>query len=588
MINKQVSGRWDKASALRVQSIANAWDAMQTAEAATSAAWSKASVAQEEADAQWGNSTVADLGNVLGYGVSTPEDAATSALWGDLKPTDLTLIASWDRTLVAVDLRLKLIYNPKPAEKDKQVSARFKRSGEFKRPVDPSIALELSLYVPRTPLAFNFGGKAYMPATTPQVYFDFHYSPERLGITPVDSGSSRIRWGNASTVERAYAMWWGNAIVCNGNLTTIVYPDYVGPIVVVPVPTEPELQESYMIGNLVTVTETVTGVPILAQNIQLNYDASSFSWSLGMDVLGRGSMEAIRPDHTGIKQVLVDINGHQWVFLVERYRRSFKFAQEAYSITGSSRTQLLTAPYAQPISGANSAPITARQIMDELVLNTGFTINWPTFGDGAVPDWIVPAQAFSYQNQTPLQLIARISGAIGAITKPSQTLDVINIVPRYLVPVWQWETGICEKILPSALITNLGGEWTPNPAWDSCYVSGTNHGVGVLATRRGKAGVLPAPDVFDDILADPTANQYRAAVEISKGGDQELVTLQLPLFSPSNPNAPGLVTAGMLCDVREVDVQWIGSCLSTQISCSGVGASVVTQTLKLERHTEEI
>lgn len=587
MITKSVSGRWDKAVKTDVAR-ASAWDALRATEAERLSAWGKSAEEDTERFIPWGKTKDADVKRALPYSHSIPEDKGCKSLWEMTAPADSGEVVSWDKSLVAVNLQLKLLYNPKPAVKDIQRISRYRRSGEFKRTINPNIALELSLYVPRSPLSFNFGGRAYIPALSPQVFFDFRYSPERLGIIPKDSGTQRIRWGDANQINRVYALWWGTAKVCNGNLTTIVYPDYVGPIVVVPLPTEPELQESYMIGNLVTVTETVTGVPILAQNIQLSYDASSFSWSLGMDVLGRGSMEAIRPDHTGIKQVLVDINGHQWVFLVERYRRSFKFAQEAYSVSGSSRTQLLTAPYAQPISGANSAPITARQIMDELVLNTGFTINWPTFGDGTVPDWTVPAQAFSYQNQTPLQLIARISEAIGAITKPSQTLDVINIVPRYLVPVWQWETEICEKILPSALITNLGGEWTPNPAWDSCYVSGTSHGVGVLATRRGKAGVLPAPDVFDDILADPTANQYRAAVEISKGGDQELVTLQLPLFSPSNPNAPGLVTAGMLCDVREADVQWIGSCLSTQISCSGVGASVVTQTLKLERHTEEI
>ena len=510
-----------------------------------------------------------------------------SSPWSDLVPTDHQVGLPWNKSIKPVDIRCRLIYNPLPAEKDISLRARFRRSGELKTRLDPEQVVQASLYRPGEILTFLFGGKPYIPTSSPLVFFDFSYSAPSSGILPADS-SIRTRWSDSRKLDQARRLRWGKARQADGGWTAIRYPDYTGPVVIITPPKEPELQEAYMIGNLVNVTEAVSNTPLLAKNIQLAFDKASFSWSLTMDIEGRASMNLIRPDESGIKQVRIIVNGHTWVFLVEKYRRNFKFAEETYSITGSSRTQLLTAPYARPRSGVNALDITAKQMMETLVMNTGFTIDWSTTQPEDVPDWVIPAGALSYKDQTPMQLIARFSQAIGAITSPGMDTDTITILPQYLVPVWEWSPLVAHKILPSALITNLGGEYVPNPTWNSCYVSGVNYGCGVLVRRNGTAGEVPTEDIFDDLMTDPTANQYRGKTEICKGGNQELVTIQLPLFSASNPDAPGLVTPGMLCDVREVDANWIGLCLSTQISCSGVGASAVTQTLKLERHVSEI
>jgi len=70
--------------------------------------------------------------------------------------------------------------------------------------------------------------------------------------------------------------------------------------------------------------------------------------------------------------------------------------------------------------------------------------------------------------------------------------------------------------------------------------------------------------------------------ELAKGGNQEVVTLSLPLFPEAT--APGLIEPAMLCEVRDIDGTWRGLCLATEIAAEGVGAARVTQTLRLERH----
>lgn len=134
------------------------------------------------------------------------------------------------------------------------------------------------------------------------------------------------------------------------------------------------------------------------------------------------------------------------------------------------------------------------------------------------------------------------------------------------------------------MLTQLDGEWTPQPAWNACYVSGTSHGVSMLVRRAGTAGDNPAPDVFDDWITGEEANRARDVHELAKGGDIEIVGFRLPLFHASDDHGVSLVLPGMLCHVPESSGTWHGACLSTEISAEGTRAVRVAQNLKLERH----
>ncbi|WP_203230087.1 hypothetical protein [Azotobacter chroococcum] len=94
-------------------------------------------------------------------------------------------------------------------------------------------------------------------------------------------------------------------------------------------------------------------------------------------------------------------------------------------------------------------------------------------------------------------------------------------------------------------------EWSPQPEWNSCYVSGTSHGVAVDVRRAGTAGDAPAPDVYDELITGTDAARARGIAELAKGGNQEIVTLDLPLFPEAT--APGLIEPAMLCEVRDID-----------------------------------
>ena len=432
------------------------------------------------------------------------------------------------------------------------------------------------MYVPNTGLlAFSFGGQRYAPSTAPNVFFDFRYEPAARVIQPVDSGTA-ISINKARSVNRLLHLLWGRARALDPVPTGIDYPDYQGPItVIVPPPAEPDILETYMIANSVSVVVLPDRVPLDMTGIRIGRDIDSFAWTLSAQLFGRTSLNQVRPDAAGPKEVEVTINGHTWVFLIERYSGTGKLADERYTLTGASRTQLLAAPYAPARSQVNTAPINAELAASNELINTGFTLEWDTWTLGP-PDWTMPAGAFSYQAQTPMQVIAALAETAGG---------VLTILPRYRAPVWQWSSAIMDRIIPAAIISDWGSEWQPQPEWNSCYVSGTNYGVSVDVRRAGTAGDNPAPDVFTEWMTGTDPARSRGTAELCKGGDQEVVTLNLPLFPEAT--APGLVTPAQLCEVRDVQETWRGLCLSTEITAEGVGASRVKQTLRLERHHRE-
>ncbi|WP_177412348.1 MULTISPECIES: hypothetical protein [Pseudomonas] len=585
MLTTDIRAGWSRARRTSARVIHSPWSGMRAAQAAVASGWESAEQVSREAALGWSALDAKDDNKQLAWSESDNRDHSAASPYGAVPVKDAGLRGAWDMSIERTDLRIMLTYNPKPARKDADTSPRYQRSDEHGPRYDAALERERSLYVPGTGLlAFSFGGQRYAPSTAPNVFFDFRYEPAARVIQPVDSGTT-ISINKARSVNRFLHLLWGRARALDPVPTGIEYPDYQGPItVIVPPPAEPDILETYMIANSVSVVVLPDRVPLDMTGIRIGRDIDSFAWTLSAQLFGRTSLNQVRPDAAGPKQVEVTINGHVWVFLIERYSGTGKLADERYTLTGASRTQLLAAPYAPARSQVNTAAINAELAASNELINTGFTLEWDTWQLGP-PDWTMPAGAFSYQAQTPMQVIAALAETAGGVVSPALADDVLTILPRYRAPVWQWSSAIMDRIIPAAIVSDWGSEWQPLPEWNSCYVSGTNYGVSVDVRRAGTAGDNPAPDVFTDWMTGTDPARSRGTAELCKGGDQEVVTLDLPLFLEAT--APGLVTPAQLCEVRDVDETWRGLCLSTEITAEGVGASRVKQTLRLERHHRE-
>tara|TARA_R110000751_G_scaffold276691_1_gene377841 strand:+ start:4328 stop:6091 length:1764 start_codon:yes stop_codon:yes gene_type:complete len=585
MLNTEISAGWTKARPASAHVIANDWQSTDALNSAATVSWGTGASVERSGAVAWADvpSKERELG--LLWRQASARNIEQSSSFDAVPIKDQLVAGIWDHSIERADWAVRLFYNPAPAAKDADTAPRYQRSDEHGPRWDAATELLRSLYVfGAGPLAFNFGGQHYSPSNVPSVFFDFRYiAPSRV-IQPVDSRAS-VRFRPAHQINLYFDFLWGRAQALDPVPTGIEYPDYEGPVTIIePPPAEPDILETYMIANSVSVVVLPDRVPLDMTGIRIGRDIDSFAWTLSAQLFGRTSLNQVRPDAAGPKEVEVTINGHIWVFLIERYSGTGKLADERYSLTGASRTQLLAAPYAPVRSQVNTAAINAELAASNELINTGFTLDWDSYTLGP-PDWTMPAGAFSYQAQTPMQVIAALAETAGGVVSPAMATDVLTILPRYRAPVWQWSSAIMDRIIPAAIVSDWGSEWQPQPEWNSCYVSGTNYGVSVDVRRAGTAGENPAPDVFTDWMTGTDPARSRGITELCKGGNQEIVTLNLPLFPAET--APGLVTPAQLCEVRDIDETWRGLCLGTEITAEGIGASRVKQTLRLERHHRE-
>ncbi|MEP9321495.1 hypothetical protein ABKS89_30410 [Pseudomonas sp. LABIM340] len=585
MLTHDSTASWNEARRRLDAARRSEWGEVAAKEQAGGSRWGLAADCEEEGRSSWDTVPAQDQQRLTAWGQAGGEDAAARSAWDTVAQKDLARRLGWDRSIKAQDVRLRLIYNPRPAQRDTASGQTWFRSDEFGPRFDAAAERAASLYIPKAGLVeFSFSGARYVPSTTASVFFDFRYTPRARAIQPVDGGAV-VRFTPASILDAMRTLPWGWGTPTDPKPTGIVYPDYPGPVVVVDPPQEPDILETYMIANTVTLVDVATGTPLDAISIDIGLDIDSFAWTFSAELFGRTSLNLVKQDAAGPKTVELTINGWVWRFLVERYSGTGKLGSERYSISGSSRTQLLAEPYAPARSGMNTVGINARNIVDDQLEFTGFTANWDTVAMGP-PDWTLPAGAFSYSDMTPMGVIHRLAEVAGGIVRPSLAGDSFTILPRYREATWYWHSAVPDCIVPAEIVAEWGSEWSPQTAWNFVYVSGINYGVSAQVRRAGTSGDEPAPDVMEEWMTGTDPARTRGICELSKGGNQAIETRRIPLFELGG-SAPGLVQPGMLVEFRDADETWRGLCLGVSIRAEGVGASKVWQTLKIERHYEE-
>lgn len=329
----------------------------------------------------------------------------------------------------------------------------------------------------------------------------------------------------------------------------------------------------YWVFNMISVVRLPDRVPVPCEQIALSVDYDSWAWDVRLVLHDRTALQLVAPDGSGPKEIEVTANGYTWTALVERYEEDRRFGRAAYVVSGRSRSAYLAAPYASARSYEETAARNAQQLAVAELGASGWSLTWD------VVDWLVPAGAYTYRDLTPVQAIAKIAAAVGAKVQTDLAADTLRVLSRYPVSPWDWATADPDATLTASVMTRMGLTWQPQPAWNGVYVSGETQGVLCHVKRTGSDGTPYHPMLLDPLITHVDAGRERGRVILAGGGNQALVTIELPLFAAPQP--PGLLTPGTLVEVQDGVETWRG--LVTAVRVAGT-LRRLTQTVEVERH----
>lgn len=348
-------------------------------------------------------------------------------------------------------------------------------------------------------------------------------------------------------------------------------------------------RRTYVVHNTMSVVRLPDRLPIHVDSVSISGSRGSWANSLEFDLSEPDDLVHLKPTPSGPREVEITLNGYVFTGIVESYSRRRSIGNDgtpaaAVPVSGRSRTAILAAPFAPARTKVAEADRTMAQLVDEELADTGFTATYDTV------DWIVPGGAWSYDGASPMDAIARLAEASGAVVQSDPEAKAIRVRPAYPVSPWDWTTSTPDHVLQDDVVVADSMQVRSAPLYDAVVVTCELQGKGVTAVvkRAGEAGTLYAAQASSPLInADPAAAE-RGRNILSDRGEQSAETRTLPLFPmPLGAGQTGLVLPLDLVQVQEADGVWHGLCTDFRIEARLEGsppALVIEQTLTLERH----
>ena len=338
----------------------------------------------------------------------------------------------------------------------------------------------------------------------------------------------------------------------------------------------------YMSAHEITAQLLPSGVTIQINDITVAASQGSFCRTFSAS--GHISLfDQLVPTSGLPQQIRFYIDGIGFVFVVGSVRKTEAFGKKSVQFTGRSVTSLLAAPYAREATWFNSTAQTAQQLAENVLQYSGVTLDW------GVPDWLVPAGAWSHRG-TPLSAVQAIAESIGGYVQSHRTDPVLQV--RHPYPElagglpggpWNWyAAGVTPDVsLAAEALMTIGTERVDEADLNAVYVRGTNQGVFRQVKRIGTAGEKLGALVTDPLITADTAAQQRGLSVLGAAGAKHFIDFELPILTGSGQ--PGILEVGQLALVNQSG-PWRGRVRG--VSASATFGGKVRQTINVERHLE--
>lgn len=329
---------------------------------------------------------------------------------------------------------------------------------------------------------------------------------------------------------------------------------------------------TYVTINSISLHRVDTGAELHAHGFSMSLDADSWTWSWSASLHYDAANHLGRDAQGDPAELAVFVNGIPFRLRLGQIQRDRRFNPTRWAVSGKGKAAILGAPYAPRMSFGNTAPRTARQLMDDVLTVNGVSLGWTV--DWGLTDWLVPEGAWALQGSY-IEAINDIAAAAGGYVQPHPTDAVLRVLPRYPAAPWAWDSIAPDFEIPADAAEVEGTQYVDKPAYNRVFVGGVGAGVFGPFKRAGTAGDLLAPQVTHALITHADAHRQRGLAELSDTGQQEHITLKMQVLPET-----GIITPGQF--VRYLgDKTVIGIVRSTSIDWS---RPVLRQTLGIETH----
>ncbi|MGI2222597.1 hypothetical protein [Shewanella oncorhynchi] len=319
------------------------------------------------------------------------------------------------------------------------------------------------------------------------------------------------------------------------------------------IPIEPQIRRYYLMQPTITCVRVSDSLPIVITSVSISQSRGQWARSVSLEFSSR--IDAQRAHN---ELLLITINGYEFYAIAEQPSASKAFGVETHSSTGRSRAAELSSPYLLPISYTNTVLRSLGGIIADLLQNTGWTAEL-----SGIPDFSVPAGAFSVGNKSPIDAINEAASQLGCMILADDATRKLTIIPRWPTVPWEMATAIPDLTVHDAVITNYSESVSRNPLCDVVWLRGEQQGISAKVKRTGSAGNIPAADISAQLIVDNQAARIAGTNALADTGDKLNVTLSLPVMVDLPPATPG-----MLIGIREGAEVFKGTCDSWSIRAS--------------------
>lgn len=425
----------------------------------------------------------------------------------------------------------------------------------------PSV-VEVMPYLPTN--NFNFDLAPYGQPDPLEVNFniDLEDEPDVVNVPtrPIYPRSGAQGWDKNRNTDSLLRHLWDK----RGRQTTDVTWDY--PVEPEPPPepaerpAQPIIQEVYIFMPSVSLYRLPDGAEIEAVDVSWSGNSDSWGWTFSATLKRDADLALLKPDGNGPKEIACEINGHLFKGIVKGYSPTRAFGQKRIAINGVSLSGLLSSPYAVERSRVVTTAYTAQQLAEQELEATDWVLDWQS------PDWLVPANAFSYENMTPISAIKKLAEAAGSVLQTHPSDKVLVVRPRYPFSPHNWTSEFTQldAILPADFMQQVGANYKNLPLYNRAIVAGgSTGGVIVTTTMDGSAGDILAPLVTNELITAPEVGHERGRIEIARGGSWEEMNISAWLTDLGVD--PGLLVPGSLVEVQDTAETYVIQIASTNV-----------------------